>query len=158
MQKFGDVDAGRALSLSFPWGYQLAIGRFCFATGGGKWRNRGYLLPWLVMLEDSVFGFRSSKCSWVRLGQPVRDAACSSWRVDRHQRYVREKGIFSRSILNSLAVGWCAYRVPVLREFPQRHCSTQCRDEEDGAGWRLQDLNGFLFIYLFILCWVHDCM
>jgi len=117
-------------------------------TGGEKWCDRGYLRAWLVGLGDSVSCFRSSKCSWVRLGQPVRrDAAYSSWRVDRHRRYVRAKGNFGWSILNSLAVGLRACRVPVLREFPHRHCSTQCRDGEDGVGWRLLDLNGLLFIY-----------
>jgi hypothetical protein len=133
---------GEPFNFPFPWGYQLAIGR---------WRDRGYLQAYLVTLGDSDLGLRLFDYCWVRLGQPVRrDAAYSSRRVGRHLRYVWAKVSFGWWILNSFVAGLFAYRASVLLGFPQGHCSSQCWDGEDGAGWWLLGLIGLVFIYLLV--------
>ena len=56
-----------------------------------------------------------------------------------------------RLVDSKFRCGWLfAYRASVLLGFPQRHCSSQCWDGEDGAGWWLLGLIGLVFIYLLL--------
>jgi len=89
-----------ALSLSFPWGYDLATGRFWLVTGeGGDYRR--FASEVTGDTPSLWFWFWFCKYCLVCLGQPVgRDTAWCSWRVGRCLRYVRTEVVFELWILN----------------------------------------------------------
>ena len=112
----------------------------------GKGSVRDLLRRSLVTHRDSDFGFRSVKYCLVRLGQAVRkDAAWDSRKVGRCLRYVRTKVVFDLWILKTVLV--CVFRHNgrlCYWCFSPLHCSSQCCDAEDGRGWRLPGLIGFI--------------